>query len=352
VTAIRRWWHALTFGDRRGVGGMVAVVALLHALGFGILAVLVAPAHFRIGGSVFGLGLGLTAYFLGVRHAFDADHITAIDNVTRKLMNAGERPLSVGFWFSLGHSTIVFLLSAALAAGFRSAAHMVHGPLNNDFGVVGTVISGVFLYIIALVNLAALIGIARAARAVLRGQSAVEAMDAALDRRGLYLMRTVERPRQMYPIGVLFGLGFDTASEVALLFLAGGAAAAALPWYAILALPLLFAAGMSLFDTLDGSFMNVVYGWAFSRWVRRIYYNLTITGISVAVALFIGSIELLSVLVGELGWRGGVFNWAARFDINQAGFIIVGLFVVVWALALAVWRLGRIEERWTARLRS
>ena len=352
------WVHRLTPAERRLFAMMGAVIAALHLLGFGVVWLAVAPHHYRIGPTAFGLGLALTAYTLGVRHAFDADHITAIDNTTRKLMNAGGRPLSVGFFFSLGHSTIVFALSAALALGLRAAARLAHGPLNDDLGIVGTAVSGVFLYLIATVNLVSLVEVGRVARAMWHGQWNEPALEALLERRGLVnrllagLMKTIDRPSQMYPVGVLFGLGFDTASEVALLFLAGGAAAADLPWYAILALPALFAAGMSLFDTLDGSFMNVVYGWAFSRPVRKIYYNLTITGISVAVAVFIGTVELASVLVGELGWRGGVWSWAARFNLNQAGFIIVALFVAVWAVALAIWRFGRIEERFTARSES
>ncbi|MCL8209170.1 MAG: HoxN/HupN/NixA family nickel/cobalt transporter [Actinomycetia bacterium] len=334
---------------------MGAVILALHAMGFGIVWLAVVPGHFHIGPTAFGLGLALTAYTLGVRHAFDADHITAIDNTTRKLMHAGERPLSVGFYFSLGHSTIVFALSAALAVGLHAAARLVHGPLNDALGLVGTVVAGLFLYVIAMVNLVSLVDVARVAKAMWRGQWSEPELEALLERRGLInrllagLMRTIVRPSQMYPVGVLFGLGFDTASEVALLFLAGGAAAANLPWYAVLALPVLFAAGMSLFDTLDGSFMNVVYGWAFARPVRKIYYNLTITGASVAVALFIGTVELASVLAGELGWQGGVWGWVAHFNLNQAGYVIVALFVAVWLLALAVWRLGRVEERFGAR---
>lgn len=352
------WVGGLTHAERRAFAGMGAVIIALHVLGFGVVWLAVAPRHYHIGPTAFGVGLALTAYTLGVRHAFDADHITAIDNTTRKLMNAGGRPLSVGFFFSLGHSTIVFALSAALALGLKAATRLTHGPLNDELGIVGTVVSGVFLYVIATVNLVSLVEVGRVARAMWRGRWSEPELEALLERRGLInrllagLMRTVERPSQMYPVGILFGLGFDTASEVALLFLAGGAAAADLPWYAILALPMLFAAGMSLFDTLDGSFMNVVYGWAFSRPVRKIYYNLTITGISVAVALFIGTVELASVLVGELGWRGGVWGWASRFNLNQAGFVIVALFVAVWMVALAVWRLGRIEERFMTRPES
>ena len=166
------------------------------------------------------------------------------------------------------------------------------------------------------------------------------------------VMRSIRRPGQMYGVGLLFGLGFDTATEVALLVLAGGAAASGLPFYAILCLPVLFAAGMSLLDTIDGAFMNFAYGWAFSKPVRKLYYNMTITALSVAVALIVGTIELLSVLADRFSLHGGIWDFATNLDLNLVGYFIVGLFVVTWAVALAVWRYGRIEERWTAQLQQ
>jgi nickel/cobalt transporter (NiCoT) family protein len=201
-----------------------------------------------------------------------------------------------------------------------------------------------------------LVGIIKVFRHMRRGAFDEQALEHHLNNRGLMnrflgrLTRAVSRPRQMYPVGVLFGLGFDTATEVALLVLAGGAAGAGLPWYAILCLPILFAAGMSLLDTIDGSFMNFAYGWAFSKPVRKIYYNLTVTGLSVAVALVIGTIELGGLGASQLGLTGSFWTSLENIDLNTLGLLIVGMFVATWALALAVWRYGRIEERWSAML--
>jgi len=335
---------------------MVAVVAGLHVLGLGLLVALVAPASLGAGGAL-TVGAGVTAYTLGLRHAFDADHITAIDNTTRKLMAEGRRPLSVGFWFSLGHSTIVFALALLISVGVRA----LDGPvasgdshLHRVTTVVGTLVSGSFLYLIAAVNVVILLGILRVFRQMRGGRYDEAQLEEQLHRRGLLnrvlgrLTRTVSRPGQMYPVGVLFGLGFDTASEVALLVLAGGAAGAGLPWYAILCLPILFAAGMTLMDSIDGSFMNFAYGWALSQPVRKVFYNLTITGLSVAVAAVIGTIELGGLLAAQLNLSGGLWGWFEGIDLNTLGFVIVGLFVATWAVAVAVWRWGRFEERWGA----
>jgi high-affinity nickel-transport protein len=307
------------------------------------------------------VGIGVTAYTLGLRHAFDADHIAAIDNTTRKLMADGGRPLSVGFFFSLGHATIVLCLALLFCLGVRALA----GPVASDgsglhsvTGTIGTGVSGTFLYVIAGLNVAILAGIVRVFRAMRRGVYDEAALEAQLDARGLMnrvlgrFARGIRAPWQMYPLGLLFGLGFDTATEVALLFLAAGAAGAGLPWYAILCLPVLFAAGMSLFDTIDGSFMNFAYGWAFSRPVRKIYYNLVVTTLSVAVAFGVGTIELLSVAAQKLRLDGGFWVWVSTLDLNLVGYGIVGLFVATWAGAIAVWRLARIEERWAADVRS
>jgi high-affinity nickel-transport protein len=335
-------------------------VLALHALGFSILIAVVAPHHYRLGaGGVFGLGIGITAYTLGLRHALDADHIAVIDNTTRKLMAEGKRPLSVGFWFSLGHSTIVFALACVLALGVRSLAGSVKrndSELHQVTDWAGTLVSGGFLYIIAALNVVILLGILGVFRAMRRGDYDERALEEQLASRGLMnrffgkLTRTVTEPHQMYPVGVLFGLGFDTATEVALLVLAGTGAASGLPFYAILCLPILFAAGMSLLDTIDGSFMNFAYGWAFSRPVRKVYYNLAITGLSVAVALLIGTIELGGLLAERLSLSGSFWRWFEGVDINLLGFAIVGMFVLTWTIAVAVWRFGRIEERWTRDL--
>jgi high-affinity nickel-transport protein len=251
---VRRLRAALTPEEWRRVAAMVAVIFGLHALGFFILIALVAPRHYPLGGSgVFTVGIGLTAYTLGLRHAFDADHISAIDNTTRKLMSEGKRPLSVGFFFSLGHSTIVFALAALFAIGFKALSGQIQNDgstLHNATSSIGAGVSGTFLYVIAALNVVILLGIVRVFRDMRRGRYDEAELEAQLNSRGLMnrffgrFTRTVKEPWQMYPIGILFGLGFDTATEVALLFLAAGAAGAGLPFYAILCLPILFAAGM------------------------------------------------------------------------------------------------------------
>ncbi len=353
---------SLSSSQWRTVALMATVVLGLHALGFFLLIVLVAPHHYHLGASgAFAVGTGVTAYTLGLRHAFDADHISAIDNTTRKLMAEGKRPMSVGLFFSLGHSTIVFMLAFLFAIGVRALGGQVENggsQLHNATDWVGTGVSGAFLYLIAALNVVILWGIIRVFREMRTGRYDEAQLERQLNTRGLMnrcfgrFTKTITKPWQMYPIGVLFGLGFDTASEVALLFLAAGAAGAGLPFYAILCLPVLFAAGMSLLDTIDGSFMNFAYGWAFSKPVRKVFYNITITGLSVLLALVIGTIELGGILAQHLDAHGSFWSWFEHIDINALGFIIVGLFVATWAIALAVWRLGHIEERWSANVRE
>jgi nickel/cobalt transporter (NiCoT) family protein len=338
---------------------MSAVIVGLHAVGWSTLIFLVDPAHLSVGGKAFGVGVGLTAYALGLRHAFDADHIAAIDNTTRKLMSDGQRPLGVGFFFSLGHSTVVFALATLLSIGAKA----IVGPVEDDSsrlhhytGLIGTSVSGVFLYLIAILNVIVLSGILRVFLRLRRGEYDPETdaaeLEQQLNNRGFLnrflgrFTRSITKSWHMYPIGLLFGLGFDTATEVALLVLAGTSAAAGLPWYAILCLPVLFAAGMCLLDTIDGSFMNFAYGWAFSNPVRKIYYNITITGLSVVVALLIGTIELLGLFADQLRWHGLFWDWLGSLDLNTVGFVVVGLFVATWVVALLVWRFGRIEEKW------
>lgn len=346
----QEWWRA---------GGMVGFIILLHVVGWFTLVALVAPKHLSMGADTFGVGLGFTAYTLGMRHAFDADHIAAIDNTTRKLMHDGKRPLSVGFWFSLGHSSVVFALSLLLSLGVRALIGPVkddNSKLHHYTGLIGTTVSGSFLYLIAAFNIVVLFGILKVRRKMRDGEFDEAALEDQLNNRGLMnrifgtVMKSVTKPWQMYPIGILFGLGFDTATEVALLVLASSSAAAGLPWYAILCLPVLFAAGMSLLDTIDGSFMNFAYGWAFSKPVRKVYYNLVITGLSVGVAFLIGTAELLSILQSQLNLGGAFWNWIAGLDLNTIGFVIVGLFIATWAFALVYWRVGRVEEKWTSGL--
>jgi nickel/cobalt transporter (NiCoT) family protein len=361
--ALTRFRRSLTAADRRTLWAMGSFIVLLHVVGIGILCGVVAPQHFRLGGDhpVFTIGVGVLAYTFGLRHAFDADHIAAVDNATRKLLadDTGRKPLSLGFWFSLGHSTIVFALALLLSFGVKA----VVGPVTNDgsalhsaAGVIGAGVSGVFLWVLGLLNLAGLLGIIRVFRQMRRGVYDEAQLEEHLNNRGFMnrilggLTKGVRKPWHIYPIGVLFGLGFDTATEVGLLVMAGGAAAFNLPFYAILVLPILFAAGMCLADTVDGVFMNVAYGWAFSRPVRKVFYNITITSISVAVALIIGTIELVSVLVDEAGISSGPLAAVASIPLDYAGYGIVGLFVLTWVIALAVWRFGRIEERWSSDL--
>jgi high-affinity nickel-transport protein len=333
---------------------MAAVVVGLHVVGWVTLLAFVVPGHWRIGTQTLGVGIGITAYTLGMRHAFDADHISAIDNTTRKLMADGRRPLSVGFFFSIGHSTVVFALAVLLSLGIRTLADPVRNgssSLHQVTTVVGTGVSGTFLYLIAAINVVVLAGIVKVFREMRRGRFDEKTLEAHLNGRGFLnrffgrLMRSIRRPGQMYGVGLLFGLGFDTATEVALLVLAGTGAAGGLPWYAILCLPVLFAAGMSLLDTIDGSFMNFAYGWAFSNPVRKVYYNITITGLSIAVALLIGTAEIFGLIAQEFSLGGAFWTWVAGLNINTLGFVIAGLFVVAWAVALVAWRVLRIEQR-------
>ncbi|HKN97211.1 MAG TPA: HoxN/HupN/NixA family nickel/cobalt transporter [Pseudonocardiaceae bacterium] len=340
--------------DRLRLAAVFGVILLLHVLAWGTLVLLVLPRHFAVGTQVFGVGLGVTAYTLGLRHAFDADHIAAIDNTTRKLMSDGKRPVSVGFWFALGHSSVVLILAALIALGAHTVTTLTSdgSGTHQVLGVVSTGVSGLFLYLIAVLNLVVLVGIVRIWQAMRRGEFDEDALEAKLANRGFFnrflgrLTRAISRPGQMFPVGLLFGLGFDTATEVTLLVLAGSGAASGLPWYAIVVLPLLFAAGMTLLDTVDGTFMNVAYHWAFANPLRKVYYNITITGLSVAVALVIGSIELVGVLHDDLHVVDPVTTWIAGLDLNNVGFLIIGLFVVVWAAAIGYWRLARVEHRW------
>ncbi|WP_196809252.1 HoxN/HupN/NixA family nickel/cobalt transporter [Conexibacter woesei] len=361
ASCLRRTAGALTPAEWRRAAVLAFAILALHVVGFGLLVVFVVPHHLDLGAGsgAFGIGVGITAYTLGLRHAFDADHIGAIDNTTRKLMTEGQRPLSVGFFFSLGHSTIVFALAALFAVGVRGLGGDVaadDSALHQATGVIGPTVSGSFLFLVGLINLAALAGIVRVFRRMRHGDYDERRLEHQLDSRGFMnrflgrATRAVRQPWQMYPVGVLFGLGFDTATEIALLATAGAATTSGLPFYAILCLPVLFAAGMSLLDTIDGALMNFAYGWAFSRPVRKVYYNITITGLSVMVALLIGTIELIQVLADKLTLTGAFFDWIDGLDINLIGYLIVVLFIVTWAVALAVWRFGHIEERWTAHL--
>jgi high-affinity nickel-transport protein len=355
VSRIERVKRALSPAEWTRIGGMAATIVGLNVVGWGMLA-LALSGHYHINKTtVFGVGTGALAYTLGMRHAFDADHIAAIDNTTRKLVHEGRRPLSVGFFFSLGHSSVVFALALLLNFGIRGLDEQVKNGdsgLQHTTNIIGTCVSGFFLLLIAAFNLVVLAGIVRVFREMRAGAYDDAALEEQLNKRGLMnrflgpLARRVDTPWKMYPIGFLFGLGFDTATEVALLVLAGTAVVGGLPFYAILSLPILFAAGMSLFDAIDGCFMNFAYDWAFAKPVRKVYYNLTITGLSVFVAVFIGAIELLGLLAQDSNLTGGGWSWLENFNINTAGFVIVGVFVVTWAAALAIWHFGKLEQKW------
>jgi nickel/cobalt transporter (NiCoT) family protein len=354
------FWASLNARERRTLLSIASAVFGLHVLGFVGLLAFATPGRDQLGrAGVLTIGIGITAYTLGLRHAFDADHISAIDNTTRKLMAEGKRPLSVGFWFSLGHSTIVFALALLISFGVRSLSGPVkegNSTLHQATGFLGTAISGGFLYLIAAINVAILLGIVRVFREMKVGLYDEAELERQLDNRGFMnrlfgrVTGVVTKSHHMYPVGLLFGLGFDTASEVALLVIAGSAGAAGLPWCAILCLPVLFAAGMSLMDSIDGTFMNFAYGWALSKPVRKVFYNLTITSLSIAVALVIGTIEVGGLIASELNLSGSFWNWFEHINLNLLGFVIVAMFALTWVIALTVWRLGHIEERWSAKL--
>jgi high-affinity nickel-transport protein len=349
------------------VVGMFVSILVVNAAGWLIYILAVMPHHFdyRGEGGSRGLGVGLgvavTAWFLGFRHAFDADHISCIDNTTRKLMAYGKRPLGTGFFFSFGHSTIV----VAVGVGITVAARAVFGAVVNPSsayetagGAAGTLVSAGFLYLIALLNLIVLSGIFKVFRDMRRGVYDEAELEAQLQARGLMyrffgrFMRSINHTWQMYFVGLVFGIGFDTATEVVLLAATAYAAIQGLPYYAVLALPLLFSGGMMLFDTIDGCFMNFAYGWAFARPVRKVYYNLVITGLSIGAAFIIGTIEILGILTTETHLHGGFWDLMANFNINIAGFCIAGLFILVWAVALTYWRFGHVEARWGADVGS
>jgi high-affinity nickel-transport protein len=339
----------------RRLYAMFGFIAFLHIAG-AILMFAATHGHYKLtDGSLFGWGTATLAYTLGMRHAFDADHISAIDNTTRKLMSEGKRPLAVGFFFSLGHSSVVATLAILLNFGIKALGVQLkdkNSALHHYTGLIGTTISGTFLMLIAILNLIILISIVRVFIDMRKGMYDEEELEKHLNSRGLLMRffgpiaRRIDTSWKMYPLGILFGLGFDTATEIGLLVLAGSSVIAGLPWWAILALPLFFASGMSLLDTIDGSFMNFAYGWAFSKPVRKVYYNIVITSLSVSVALFVGGLEITQVIAKQLNLTGGFWNYSASFNLNSAGYIIVALFAVVWIVALALWRYGRIEERW------
>jgi high-affinity nickel-transport protein len=329
-----------------------AIITVITVLSF-VAAFRFLPHHISgevVPGGLIFTGLAVTAYVLGLRHGFDADHIAAIDNTTRKLLNEGKRPLTVGTWFSLGHSTIVCGMVVALVVAFDFIKAQ-YGTFQSVGTVLGTLISGGFLFVIGLVNLIIVLEVYRIFKKLRDGELDQKALDEQMDKRGfLYryfgrLFKVVNEPWQIYPIGVLFGLGFDTATEVVLIALATGLAfSGAFPIWAILILPLLFTCGMVLSDTSDGFSMRYAYGWAFLRPLRKVYYNLTLTVISVMVAFVIGAVELLQVLSMEFGWRGTFWAWLGSLDFSTLGAGIVVLFIGSWLVAMLIYRVKGYEK--------
>ena len=343
--AIVRAGHVATWRPGAPVRPIVlaaAAVAVLHAVGWGTLLIGVDEDG---GATTLGLSIGVTAYLLGIRHAFDADHIAAIDNSTRNLMQRGRAPAAVGFWFSCGHSTVVLALTIVLAIG----AYGLAGPLTDDksllqrtTGWFGTIVSTGFLLAVALANSLLLVDLWRMRRIYLRGGDGA-CMERGLQRRGVigrlvgHATRAVDRPHRMYAVGLLFGLGFDTATEIALLVLAVSGATSGAPWYAVLSLPVLFAAGMSLCDTVQGSLMSAAYSWALHEPVRRLTYNVVITALSVALALMVAGTQLIGIVAEDRpSWVG---DW---FGSEATGFFAAALLLAVWAGAsLALRRFAR-----------
>ena len=319
-------------------------IGLLHALGWGTYLHYAARYPPLV-------GLGFAAYMLGLRHAFDADHIAAVDDTVRFMLQKGKRPLGVGFFFSLGHSTVVLCLAVGIALA-ASAVKAELPQLKTLGAIIGAGVSGTFLWIIGILNLLVLLDILKIWQSAKKGTHSHAHLEELLQKRGLLnrlfagrLQKLMNYSWQMYPLGLLFGLGFDTASEVGLLAMTAGASAGDLPIPAVLCLPVLFAGGMTLMDTTDGVLMSKAYNWAFLNPVRKIFYNVTTTGLSVTVALLVGSIELLQVLIGMLDLHGRFFDAVAALNFGVLGYLIVGMFLLAWGVSVAAWKFGRIEDR-------
>jgi high-affinity nickel-transport protein len=317
-----------------------------------------AVAWWLFHGSPVLLGTAALAYLFGLRHAVDADHIAAIDNVVRKLMQDGQNPQSVGFFFSLGHSTIVVLASIAIAAT-ASVFQAQLEAFRAVSGIIGTGVSAAFLLAIGLVNLVVLKGVWSGFQRIRRGEQLLEEdLNQLLSGHGFIarfarpLFRVIGKPWHMYPLGFLFGLGFDTATEVGLLAISATQAAQGLPIWSVLVFPALFTAGMALVDTADSMLMVKAYGWAFVKPIRKLWYNMTITAASVAVALFIGGIEALGLISDKLALTGGLWDvvGALNDNLTNFGFAVVGIFVAAWALSVLVYRWRGYDELAPARL--
>ena len=330
------WWR---------LAGFYGFIVALHVAGWGLYLYYSAAYPALV-------GLGFVAYMFGLRHAFDADHIAAVDDTVRFMLQKGKRPLGIGFFFSLGHSTIVLGLAVAVAF---AADWVTRGlPMMKDAGsLIGATVSGTFLLVIAALNLVVLLEILKVWGLARRGAHSHDHLEDLLARRGFMnrlfggrLTRVMNHSWQMYPLGLLFGLGFDTASEIGLLALTAGAAAGDLPLAAILCLPILFAAGMTAMDTTDGVLMVKAYDWAFVNPLRKIYYNVTITSLSVGVALVIGIVQLLQVAIDVGHLTGPFFDFVGGLEFDLLGYVIVGVFVGGWLLSIVLWKVARMDERY------
>ncbi|HKT01021.1 MAG TPA: HoxN/HupN/NixA family nickel/cobalt transporter [Rugosimonospora sp.] len=347
--AAGRW----TRGERLRLSGIVATVAALNVAGWSLYFYY---THDLTAASAFA-GAGTLAYILGVRHAFDADHIAAIDDTTRLMLLRGRRPVGVGFFFAMGHSTVVLLLALVVAFAARSAAAHHLDALRHAGALVSTVVAVAFLTLVGVLNAMVLAALVRLWRRLTRGEVDQAAIDRELANRGLMnrmlggrLRGLIRSSWHMFAVGLLFGLGLETASEITLLSLqASTATQGALPALAVLTLPLLFAAGMSTMDTADSLLMTRAYSWAYRQPARRLYYNLATTGMTVLVALFVASVYLASLLVQGTGW-GGPLGWYAGLadQFEVLGYVIVGAFLLAWCGAVATWTLGRFDERYSS----
>ncbi len=343
--------------------GVIGVVVFLHVAGWGLFIHFNSDPQYHsltdTKGVLVYAGAGALAYSFGLRHAFDADHIAAIDDTTRLMLAKGKKPLAVGLFFSLGHSTIVMALCVGVAFAAKQAT-----KFQKDFaetgGIIGASVSTLFLYLVGVLNLVILVGIIKVWRQAKSGKFSHEHLTQLLNERGLMKLifrgafkKGFDKSWQLYPVGVLFGLGFDTATEVALLALSATAAVGTvggtLPPLAIIALPLIFAAGMSLMDSLDGIFMTKAYAWAFTSPLRKIYYNLTTTGLSIFVAFVIGTIQLVGVLSEKTSIaKYQPFTAIAEIDLNRVGYFIVASFVAAWLISVLIWKFGRYEKRYSS----
>jgi len=333
----------LDAADWAHIASLYGCVGILHVVGWGLYL------HYTANFPAL-VGLGFVAYTLGLRHAFDADHIAAVDDTVRYMLQKGEKPLGVGFFFSLGHSTVILGLAIGIALA-ATAVEQGMPQLKNIGGIIGASVSGTFLWIVGIVNLLVLLDILKVWQKAKAGAHSHPHLEELLQKRGLLnrlfgcrVHRLMNHSWQMYPLGVLFGLGFDTASEVGVLAMSAGASAGNMPIAAVLSLPILFAAGMTGMDTTDGILMSKAYQWAFVNPLRKIFYNITTTGLSIAVAMVIGTIELAQVLIGMLELHGRAYDFIANLEFGMLGYVIVGMFLLGWGLSVAIWKFGRIEQ--------